>query len=164
MSPELLTPERFGACDSRPTKQSDCYALGTVVYEVRMNVIFSALGVVNKLTLYQVLCENPPYWDITNAAAVTHPSRKDTDRRNQTIRIVLDLKPHHFNILDASDAVYFTVFPGCTFQGERSERVVSPEAKEASSSGSRGRVVRYRKRGESRIIILAVAIFVSTIS
>ena len=109
-----------------------------VVYEVRMDVIFSALGVV-KLTLYQVLCGNPPYWDITNAAAVMHPSRKDTDRRNQTIRIVLDLKPHHFNVLDASDAVYFTVFPGCTFQGERSER-------------------------KSRIIILAVAIFVSTIS
>ena len=68
----------------------------------------------------------------------------------------MDLKPHHFNILDASDAVYFT-------RGAF-ERVVSPEAKEASSSGSRGRVVRYRKRGESRIIILAVAIFVSTIS
>ena len=105
MSPEPLDPERFGACDGRPTKQSDCYALGAVVYEVRMNVIFSALGVV-KLTLYQVLCGNPPYWDITNAAAVMHPSRKDTDRRNQTIRIGLDLKPHHFNILDASDAVY----------------------------------------------------------
>ena len=71
MSPELLDPERFGSCDGRPTKQSDCYALGTAVYEVRMDVIFSALGVV-KLTLCQVLCGNPPYWDITNAAAVMH--------------------------------------------------------------------------------------------
>ena len=35
MSPELLDPERFGASDDRPTKQSDCYALGMVVYEVR---------------------------------------------------------------------------------------------------------------------------------
>ena len=35
MSPELLYPERFGAEDSQPTTQSDCYALGMVVYEVR---------------------------------------------------------------------------------------------------------------------------------
>ena len=34
MSPELLDPERFGSKGGRPTKQSDCYALGMVVYEV----------------------------------------------------------------------------------------------------------------------------------
>jgi len=34
MSPELLDPEGFGLKDSRPTKESDCYALGMVVYEV----------------------------------------------------------------------------------------------------------------------------------
>ena len=37
MSPELLDPERFGMPqleDSRPTKQSDCWALGMVIYEV----------------------------------------------------------------------------------------------------------------------------------
>jgi len=34
MSPELLNPESFGLNDSRPTTQSDCYALGMVVYEV----------------------------------------------------------------------------------------------------------------------------------
>ena len=33
MSPELLDPERFGG-KGRPTKSSDCYALGMVVYEV----------------------------------------------------------------------------------------------------------------------------------
>jgi serine/threonine protein kinase len=33
-SPELLFPERFGFSDTRPTKQSDCYALGMVIYEV----------------------------------------------------------------------------------------------------------------------------------
>ena len=37
MSPELLDPDRFGITDCRPTKQSDCYALGMVVYEVRVN-------------------------------------------------------------------------------------------------------------------------------
>ena len=37
MSPELLHPERFGMPESegnRPTRQSDCYALGMVIYEV----------------------------------------------------------------------------------------------------------------------------------
>ena len=34
MSPELLDPERSGFEDGRPTKESDCYALGMVVYEV----------------------------------------------------------------------------------------------------------------------------------
>jgi serine/threonine protein kinase len=34
MSPELLHPNQFGLKDSRPTKESDCYALGMVTYEV----------------------------------------------------------------------------------------------------------------------------------
>ena len=34
MSPELLHPELFGSDHSSPTKESDCYALGMVVYEV----------------------------------------------------------------------------------------------------------------------------------
>ena len=34
MSPELLYPGKFGVKDFRPTTQSDCYALGMVVYEV----------------------------------------------------------------------------------------------------------------------------------
>ena len=34
MSPELLDPEQFGFKKSRPTRESDCYALGMVVYEV----------------------------------------------------------------------------------------------------------------------------------
>ena len=34
MSPELLDPESFGMKDSRSTKESDCYALGMVIYEV----------------------------------------------------------------------------------------------------------------------------------
>ena len=41
MSPELLDPERFGipqSEDNRPTRQSDCYALGMVIYEVRVSV------------------------------------------------------------------------------------------------------------------------------
>jgi serine/threonine protein kinase len=41
MSPELLDPERFGIPQlegDRPTRQSDCYALGMVIYEVRAHV------------------------------------------------------------------------------------------------------------------------------
>jgi serine/threonine protein kinase len=33
MSPELIAPERFGFKTSRPTKSSDCYALGMVIHE-----------------------------------------------------------------------------------------------------------------------------------
>jgi serine/threonine protein kinase len=39
MSPELLDPELFGIPQSegdRPTRQSDCYTLGMVIYEVRV--------------------------------------------------------------------------------------------------------------------------------
>ena len=34
MSPELIDPERFNLKAGRRTKQSDCYALGMVIYEV----------------------------------------------------------------------------------------------------------------------------------
>jgi hypothetical protein len=34
MSPELLDPESYGLEKSRPTRESDCYALGMVIYEV----------------------------------------------------------------------------------------------------------------------------------
>ena len=34
MSPELLDPDRFDLASGRPTKKSDCYALGMVILEV----------------------------------------------------------------------------------------------------------------------------------
>ena len=34
MSPELLFPIKFGLDESRPTKASDCYALGMTIFEV----------------------------------------------------------------------------------------------------------------------------------
>ena len=33
MSPELIAPQEFGFEKSRPTRSSDCYALGMVIYE-----------------------------------------------------------------------------------------------------------------------------------
>jgi len=52
MSPELLDPERFGMPESegnRPTRQSDCYALGMVIYEVGARV--SEFVVLNNLLM-----------------------------------------------------------------------------------------------------------------
>ena len=71
MSPELLDPGRFGSGIGRPTKQSDCYALGMVVYEVCTNAIFPAVENVG-LTYRQVLCGNAPYWEIVNKGAVIY--------------------------------------------------------------------------------------------
>jgi len=34
MSPERFEPDKFGLKESNPTKESDCYALGMVIYEV----------------------------------------------------------------------------------------------------------------------------------
>ena len=34
MSPELIDPEQFGFKSGHPTRESDCYALGMVIYEV----------------------------------------------------------------------------------------------------------------------------------
>ena len=48
MSPELMDPERFGmpeSEDNRPTRQSDCYALGMVIYEVSVHA--GKLGAAN---------------------------------------------------------------------------------------------------------------------
>ena len=43
MSPELLYPRKFGLEEPRPTKESDCYALGITIYEVlRREVQFGA--------------------------------------------------------------------------------------------------------------------------
>lgn len=36
MSPEMLRPEDFNIEDAKPTKGSDVYALGILIYEVRM--------------------------------------------------------------------------------------------------------------------------------
>lgn len=51
MSPERLDPNRFGLKDNRPTKESDCYALGMVIYEVLSGEIPYPLC--NKLVVVQ---------------------------------------------------------------------------------------------------------------
>ena len=47
MSPELFDPKRFNLPDPRPTKESDRFALGMVIYEVRfcqLLVLFARLS------------------------------------------------------------------------------------------------------------------------
>ena len=46
MSPELLGPDQFGITDLRPTKQSDYYALGMVVYEVRVDTTIPTFAII----------------------------------------------------------------------------------------------------------------------
>ena len=54
MSPERIDPERFGSKDSRPTKESDCYSLGMVIYEVLSGQIpfasYEGFAVARKVT------------------------------------------------------------------------------------------------------------------
>ena len=52
MSPELLDPSRLDDRDPRPTKESDCYALGMVIYEVRPRMFPSILIPFNVLARY----------------------------------------------------------------------------------------------------------------
>ena len=63
MSPELIAPDDFGLKTSRPTKASDCYSLGMVVYEtISGNPPFHEdrdIAVFMKV----VKGERPPYMD-----------------------------------------------------------------------------------------------------
>ena len=62
MSPELLDPEYFGFAKSRPTKSSDCYALGMVIYEtISGNLPFH--GHLNPAVTMKVLRGERPRWE-----------------------------------------------------------------------------------------------------
>ncbi|KAF9646470.1 kinase-like protein [Thelephora ganbajun] len=55
MSPELIDPERFGLKESRSTRESDCYALGMVIYETLSGQVpFSAYSN-TYVVLYKVM-------------------------------------------------------------------------------------------------------------
>lgn len=60
MSPELFYPDDFGLSKFQPTKESDCYAFGMVIYEVGV----SALGILSPRRVLSLcvgsLREDPP--------------------------------------------------------------------------------------------------------
>jgi hypothetical protein len=72
MSPELLDPDQFGIPESegdRPTRQSDCYALGMVIYEVSTSsrrLTFADI----RAGLSQVLCGVLPFYQIESGYLV----------------------------------------------------------------------------------------------
>jgi len=71
MSPELLDPEWFGMLESegnRPTRQSDCYALGMVIYEVGVHV--NELCHERLTNDAQVLCGHQPFFEIQSDVLV----------------------------------------------------------------------------------------------
>ena len=59
MSPELLDPEKFNLKDGRPTKHSDCYALGMVVYEVLSGKV-PFFGYTHPIVIVKVLAGEHP--------------------------------------------------------------------------------------------------------
>ena len=44
MSPELIDPGRFNS-DGLPSRESDCYALGMVIYEASSSLSFQTLPI-----------------------------------------------------------------------------------------------------------------------
>ena len=59
MSPELLDPKAFGLADGRPTRGSDCYAFGMVIYEVLSGrVPFDSCG--GTAVIFKVVCGERP--------------------------------------------------------------------------------------------------------
>jgi serine/threonine protein kinase len=61
MSPELFDPETFGLKDSRPTKESDYYALGMVIYEVLSGKVTIRHAYEPEIAVDKVLKGKRPY-------------------------------------------------------------------------------------------------------
>ena len=91
MSPELLDPKRFNS-DGRLARESDCYALGMVVYEVRL----SCLTYWSLTHAPQVLTGRPPFYNMRAFSPVT--------------AVVIDSqrpeKPLHAKSLGFSDTIW----------------------------------------------------------
>ena len=91
MSPELLDPDRFSPGDGRPTKHSDCYALGMVILEVLTGKIpFSnCSGLVVMRKVIEGECPGRPQgeeevwftndlWEMLEQCWSPHPERRPT--------------------------------------------------------------------------------------
>jgi len=64
MSPELLDPPRFGS-NGRPTRESDCYALGMTIYEVsgahftRQSLVYPSQVLTGRRPFHNLLAYTP---------------------------------------------------------------------------------------------------------
>ena len=90
MSPELLAPDDFGS-NGRPTRESDCYALGMVIYEVsRLHISRRSL-----IYTFQVLTGLTPFYNMPGVTFILPVLR---GRRPE--------KPPHAETLGFSDALW----------------------------------------------------------
>ena len=89
MAPELLDPSRFGS-NGRPTPESDCYALGMVIYEVgwlrslRLSLIYPS-QVLTGLRPFHRLCSYEP------VAAILKGQRPDKPIDAESLGLSCDL-------------------------------------------------------------------------
>ena len=83
-SPELLDPERFGSEGDRPTRGSDCYAFGMVIYEVGVSVGDPRLHGLNIYTGILRPCPIPrhPTGTCNNASDLGGAPTKETEERD----------------------------------------------------------------------------------
>ena len=84
MSPELIDPQRFGSETSFPTKSSDCYALGMVVYETIGGKLPFANDTDYIISMKVVKGERPPrrakftegLWELLEVCWAPHPNNR----------------------------------------------------------------------------------------
>jgi len=130
MSPELFAPEMFGLRENRPTKESDCYALGMVIYEV-LSGHAPWFGYKDFLVMRVVLDGERPerpqgawftdgIWEMLELCWKPQPSERISA---ETVLLCLEGTPspprpvasYHLNVIAARDS---STFP-CFLQGYR---------------------------------------------
>ena len=108
MSPEVCWPDRFGfGSDARPRKESDVYALGTVIYEVCL-LRFSVAA--HRMKGKQVICGHRPFPEMSEHSAAnsllngifpTKPEAGFTGPLWQTVEACCKIQPKERPSIDA---------------------------------------------------------------
>ena len=97
MSPELITPQQFGIKKSCPTKSSDCYAFGMVIYETISGDLPFHKDTDYTISLKIVKGERPPrrtaftdhLWGVLETCWAPHPNdRPSIEGVLQCLRMV----------------------------------------------------------------------------
>ena len=115
MSPELLVPEKFGLPGLHPTRESDCYALGMVIYEILSGC--TPFGTGSLVILYKILEGQRPsrpqgeagerftddIWDMVERCWKTEP--RDRPSAKDVLRCLNGNSPTVDSDSDQSDAI-----------------------------------------------------------